>query len=540
MPAMSPPLKEAAAALPDRPGIYFFKNAAGETVYIGKARSLRDRVKSYFQPTDDPKVRNILAETDRIDFLLTGSEREAVFLENNFVQHVQPKFNLRLKDDKSFPYLRLTVQIPVPAVFLVRKVATDGARYFGPFSPAREARKTIQLLAKGFRLRTCEDTVFRGRNRPCLEFELGNCSAPCVGRIAEEAYRSSVRDAVLFLEGRTQELASALRERMGEAAAAERFEDAARCRDLLRTIEQIRTRPKAISVGAENLDIVGLSVAGERQAIHVFHMRGGKVRESRQYVLEQESGRLPAETVGKFLAEFYDGRPLPDKILVPSIPSGAAGLRAAWKEASGHGVTLTVPKQGRGRTLLDWAAKNAEILLRRTSGGQESIEDLKAVLELPSLPVRIDGFDVSHLQGVETVASLTTFLNGRPWKDGYRKYKIKGICGPDDTASLREVLTRRYSRLLREERPKPDLVFVDGGLPQLHAAREALADLGLTALPIAALAKREEIIYTPGRPGGIRLAGTSPALKLVQHVRDEAHRFAVAFHRDRRTKRSYS
>jgi len=536
---MPPPLKDDAAALPDRPGIYFFKNAAGETVYIGKARSLRDRVKSYFQPTDDPKVRNILAETARIEFLLTGSEREAVFLENNFVQHVQPKFNLRLKDDKSFPYLRLTAADPVPAVFLIRKVADDGARYFGPFSPAREARKTIQLLAKGFRIRTCEDPVFRGRKRPCLEFELGNCSGPCVGRIAAELYQASVRDAILFLEGRTGELALRLRERMKDAAAAERFEDAARYRDLLRTVEQIRTKPKAISVGAENLDIVGLAVSGGLRAVHVFHMRSGKVRESRQFVFDQAASRPPEETIGEFLAEFYRSRPLPEKIIVPALPAGAAALRASWKETSGHGVSLSVPKQGRARTLLDWASKNAEILLRRTSGGTAALEDLKSALGLSVLPIRIDGFDVSHTQGVETVASLVTFLDGRPWKDGYRKYKIKHVHGPDDTAALREAVSRRYLRLLREERPKPDLLLVDGGLPQLNAVREALADTGLLSLAVAALAKREEIIYTPDRPGGIRLEGTSPALKLVEHVRDEAHRFAVTFHRSRRTKRSF-
>ncbi|MBN1938285.1 MAG: excinuclease ABC subunit UvrC [Candidatus Aminicenantes bacterium] len=532
-------LKETAVTLPDRPGIYFFKNAAGETVYIGKARSLRDRVKSYFQPTDDPKIHNILAETDRIDFLLTGSEREAVFLENNFVQHVQPKFNLRLKDDKSFPYLRVTVQNPFPAVFLVRKAADDGARYFGPFSPAREARKTIQILAKGFRLRTCEDTVFRGRKRPCLEFEMGNCSAPCVGRIDGEPYRASVRDAVLFLEGRTGELAAVLRERMTAASAAERYEDAGRFRDLLRTIEQIRTRPKAISVRNEDLDIVGLAVSGGRRAVQVFQMRGGKVRESMQTILDEDPGRPPAKTVGEFLTRFYSGRPIPGKIIVPVVPSGAGGLQAAWKTCAGQAVSLTVPKKGRNRTLLDWASKNAEILLRRAPGGQSALEDLRAVLGLSILPVRIDGFDVSHTRGLETVASLVTFLNGRPWKDGYRKYIIKGTRGPDDTASLREAVTRRLTRVLREDRPKPDLVFVDGGLPQLSAAMAALAELGLSNLPVAALAKREETLYTAGRPGGLRLERTSPALKLIQHVRDEAHRFAVAFHRSRRTKRSY-
>jgi excinuclease ABC subunit C len=537
---MTHPLKEAAAELPDKPGIYIFKNARGEPVYIGKARSLADRVKTYFQPSDDPKVGNILAETTRLDFLLTASEREAAFLENNFIQHYQPKFNLRLKDDKSFPYLRLTVQEAVPGVFFSRKVASDGARYFGPFSPAREAGKTLQLLTKSFRLRSCAAAVFRARKRPCLEFELGNCSAPCVGRIGDEDYAASVRDAVFFLEGRTQELAKTLRERMNEAAAAERFEDAARHRDLLKTIEQIRSRPKAISVRLENQDIIGCAQAGPLRTVHVFHMRGGKVRESKEFVLERDPSLSPEEALREFLDEFYSGHPLPDKIIVPTMPSGAAALRAGWNAVAKRGVILSVPQRGDGRTLLEWAVKNAEILLRKTSDEHVAVEELKSVLGLRALPVRIDGFDVSHTQGVETVAALVTFLIGRPWKDGYRRYRIRTARKSDDTAALSEALERRFTRIIREGQPLADFVLVDGGLPQLHAGRAVLAGLGLPDLPIGALAKREEIIYTPDRPEGIRLEGTSPALKLVQHIRDEAHRFAVAFHRKRRSKRSFS
>jgi excinuclease ABC subunit C len=537
---MPHPVKIVADALPDKPGIYFFKNAAGEVLYIGKARSLAARVKSYFQPSDDPKVRNILAETTRLDYLLTGSEREAVFLENNFIQQAQPKFNLRLKDDKSFPYLRLTVPDNSPGIFLTRKVAVDGARYFGPFSPAREARKTIQLVTRHFRLRTCEDAVFRVRKRSCLEFELGFCAAPCVGRVTPEAYRSLVRDAVLFLEGRTGELAESLRERMVAAAAAERFEEAAHARDLLRTIEQIRSRPNAISVRLENLDIFGWARAGSLEAIPVFHMRGGKVRESREFTLEGDPSRTVGETLGEFLAGFYADHPLPDKIIVPAAPPEAAALREAWSARAGHRVSLFVPRSGDNRKLLDWAVKNAEVLLRKAGAEQIALEELRMSLGLAAVPVRIDGFDVSHTQGVETVASLVTFLGGRPWKEGYRTFKVRTVSGPDDTAAMSEVVERRYVRLLREQRPLPDFILVDGGLPQLHAAQTALAKLGLSRLPIGALAKREEIIFTPDRPAGIRLDQTSSALKLAQHIRDEAHRFAVSFHRRRRTKRSFA
>lgn len=536
---MSHPLKEAAAGLPDKPGVYLFKNARGEPVYIGKARSLVDRVKSYFQPTDDPKVRNILAETVRLDFILTASEREAAFLENNFIQHLQPKFNLRLKDDKSFPYLRLMVRDSVPGLFFSRKVdASDGARYFGPFSPAREAGKTLQLLTKSFRLRTCAEAVFRTRRRPCLEFEIGNCSAPCVGKISPEDYAASVRDAVLFLEGRTRELAGILRGRMDAAASAERFEDAARWRDLLRTVEQIRSRPKAISVKLENQDVIGLAQAGALQAFCVFLMRDGKVRESVSLIRERDAGPSPEKALRDFLEDHYSGRPLPDRILVPALPEGAAALRARWKTAAKRRVGLVVPRRGDSRTLLDWAVKNAESLLRRADGERAAVEDLQSALGLQSVPVRIDGFDVSHTQGVETIASLVTFRGGRPAKEGYRRYRIRTAGPADDTAALAEALERRYGRVLREKQILPDLVLIDGGLPQLGAARAVLDRLGLNGLPAVSLAKREEILYTPDRPGGIRLAPTSPALKLAQYIRDEAHRFALALHRKRRADRS--
>lgn len=538
---MSHPLKPAAAALPDKPGIYFFKNADGEILYIGKARSLAARVKSYFQATDDPKVRNILAETTRLDYILTGSEREAAFLENNFIQQAQPKYNLRLKDDKSFPFLRLTVREPSPGLFLTRKVADDGARYFGPFSPARDARRTIQILTRHFRLRTCEEAVFRGRKRPCLEFELGFCAAPCVGRIDPEAYQTLVRDAVLFLEGRTGELAEIIGQRMRASADDERFEDAARFRDLLRTVKQIRSRPKAISVRLENLDVFGWARTGSILALSVFHMRAGKVRESREFLREADPSQGPDKALSEILADFYIDRPFPDEVIVPIIPAGYAALSKSWSATAGRRVSLlAVPRSGSRRALYDWAVRNAEALLRRAGVEQAALEELRSALDLPAIPVRIDGFDVSHTQGVETVASLVTFLNGRPWKEGYRTYKIRSVGGPDDTAAMSEVIRRRFARLLREQRPLPDFVLVDGGLPQLGAARAGLAALGLVNLPLGALAKREEVLFIPDRPAGIRLETTSSALKLAQYIRDEAHRFAVSFHRRRRMKRSFA
>jgi excinuclease ABC subunit C len=531
-------LKEKAATFPAKPGIYLFKNGRGEVIYIGKARSLGSRVRSYFQPTDDPKVRNILSETADIDYLLTGSEREAAFVENNFIQQYQPKFNLRLKDDKSFPYLKVTVKERFPGVFFNRKVVRDGNRYFGPFSPAREARKTIRLLTKSFRLRTCEDAVFKGRKRPCLEYDLKLCSGPCVGLVAEEEYRDSVRNAVLFLEGRTEELDGRLREAMVRAAAAERFEEAAHGRDVLRTLDHLRAKPGMISVRLEDQDIVGYAQAGPERAFHALSMRRGKVRESHEAARE-EAAASREESLGRFLLSFYSTRTPPRRILVPFPPEDVEGLARSLASRAEKKVEIATPGRGRGRKLLEIAERNAESLLHKSMDVQAALEEMKTLLGLEALPVRIEGFDVSNTFGTETVSSLVSFLNGLPDKDNYRRFKVKTVAGPNDVASLAETIRRRYARRIEEKASRPDFILVDGGKPQLGAARKVLAELGLGHIPVAALAKREETIFTPEHPDGLKLGRTAAALKLVQRIRDEAHRFAIGFHRRRRAKRAF-
>jgi len=532
-------LKAKAAAFPAKAGIYLFKNGRGEIIYIGKARSLAARVRTYFQPTDDLKVRNILAETADIDYLLTGSEREAAFIENNFIQQYQPKFNLRLKDDKSFPYLKVTVKDEVPGVYFSRKAARDGSRYFGPFSPAREARKTIRLLAKNFRLRTCEAGVFRGRRRPCLEYDLKLCSGPCVGLVSQAEYADSVRNAVLFLEGRSEELAGRLDETMRRAAREERFEEAAHWRDVLRTLEHLRVKPGMISVKLEDQDIVGYAQAGPVRAFHAFLMRRGKVREAHEAGWE-EADSAPAASLRRFLESFYSARAAPGRILVPFPPEGSEDLSRALAGRAGKKIELATPVRGRGRALLDLAGRNAEILLRKSLDVEASLGDLKNLLGLSVLPVRIEGFDVSNTSGAETVASLVVFRDGLPDTDEYRKFKIKTVAGPNDVASLAEAVRRRYLRRVEEKAALPDLILVDGGKPQLGAARKVLAELGLAEIPLASLAKREEIIFSSAHPDGLRLDRTAAALRLLQYIRDEAHRFAIAFHRRRRAKRAFN
>jgi len=530
-------LKTRAAELPAKPGIYFFKNAAGEVVYIGKARSLRDRVRSYFLSNADFKVRNILRETTDIDFILTGSEKEAAFLENNYVQQYQPRFNLRLKDDKSFPYLKITTGEKFPGVYFSRKVEPDGSRYFGPFSPAHRARSSIHLVNKHFGVRGCEETVFRGRKRPCLEYELKLCSAPCVGCISEADYRENVENACLFLEGRMPELARTLKARMERAAEEEKFEEASRWRDLLRTIEDYRDRPGMISTALEDQDVVGLARMSDRAAAYVFFMRKGKIRDSAARSIDGPSDTSDAEILGDFLAGFYRDRELPPRLLLPARPAQTTGLQALLGWAK---VRIIVPRGGKNRKLVDLAGRNAESHLGKQAGNLMPLEELKTALALPALPRTIEGFDISNTGGEESVGSLVVFRDGRPDKDSYRKYLIRTVEGSNDVASLGEVITRRYRKLLDERAPLPDLVMVDGGKPQLGAGEKALAGLGLSHVPLVAIAKKEEILFTPESREGIRLERTSGALKLVQAVRDETHRFAITFHRGRREKKSFS
>ncbi len=539
-PVKTAALKRKAGLFPEKPGIYFFKDGRGLVVYIGKARSLRDRVRSYFQPSDDPKVRNILAETADIEYILTGSEREAAFLENNFVRQHQPKFNLRLKDDKNFPFIKITVQEEYPGVYLSRRVEPDGARYFGPFSPAHQARQTIRLTSKFFGLRACEETVFRSRKRPCLEYELKCCAAPCVGLVSPSAYREDVANALLLLEGKTKELAEAMRAKMDQAAGRQEFEQAAHWRDTLVTIERLRDRPRLISVGREDKDIWGRSRAGDKDGFLIFLMRKGRVSETRELILDVGTGADPARAMAEALERFYQGpADIPDQILVPVRPRDDEVIAARLSAARSKKARLFVPAKGKNKDLLDLTMRNAEIMMGRRQGETAALEEVRKILSLDSLPRRIEGFDVSNIGGTETVASSVAFEDGLPKKSEYKKYIIRTVEGPNDVACIREVVARRFAEAPGRERILSDLVLIDGGKGQFQAAREALNAAGLESLPLISLAKREEIVFTRGTGDGLRLDPTSSALRLFQRIRDEAHRFAISFHRARRSKRSF-
>ena len=533
-------LKSESKNLPKKPGIYFFKDKGGEVIYIGKARSLKDRVKSYFLPTSDLKIKKILYETEEIDFILTDSEKEAAFLENNFIRQHQPKFNLRLKDDKSFPYLKLTLQEKFPAIYLTRRVEEDGAKYFGPFSPAHQARNTIHLSAKYFGVRTCREPVPGKRKRPCLDYDLKLCSAPCVEYISESDYRESIKNAFLFLEGKTEKLLKILKKKMQEAAVRQEFEQAAHWRDIIRTIEEIKAKPKLISVGMENKDIFGYSRKNKNVALYVFFMRKGKVIESEDIFFQEKEDIADKELLSNYLKNFYKHRrSMPDKILLPFALEEKDSILKKVSNLRAKKIEIIVPRKGKNKKLVDFANSNAEILLRKKHEGLTPLLEIQKIFNLKSIPERIEGFDISNIGGEESVGSLVVFENGRPQKNDYRKYKIKTVAGPNDIASLQEVIRRRYKRILEEKKDFPDLILVDGGKGQLNAARGALEELGVSNLPLVSLAKKEEIIFSPDRKKGISLERTSPALKLFQNIRDEAHRFAISFHRLRREKRSF-
>ena len=537
---MAKSLKAKIENLPEKPGIYFFKDSQNNVIYIGKARSLKDRVKSYFQATSDSKVRNILSETVDLEFILTDSEREATFLENNFIRQYQPKFNLKLKDDKSFPYLKLTLHEKFPGIYLTRRVEEDGAKYFGPFSPAHQARKTIHLINKYFGIRGCEEAVPGKRKRPCLEYDLKLCTAPCVRYISETEYRESIANALLFLVGKTEKLLKILKQKMKETATRQEFEQAALWRDFIQTIEQIKEKPKLISVSLEDKDIFGFSRKEVKVALYVFQMRKGKVIESEGIYLQEKPRTSNREILFSQLFKFYkEKKDLPEKILLPFEQLDRDKVLENLSFLRKEKIKILFPQKGKNRKLVELANKNAEILLRKRSKEISPLREAKEILGLKKIPKRIEGFDVSNIGGEESVASLVVFENGLPHKKDYRKYKIRTVEGPNDVASLQEVIQRRYTRIIQEKKALPDLILVDGGKGQLNAAKKSLERLRLGKLSLISLAKKEEIIFTPAHKQGLRLERTSPALKLFQNIRDEAHRFAISFHRLRREKKSF-
>jgi len=537
-------LREKAALLPAAPGVYLFKDAGGAVLYVGKAKNLRARVRSYFseERLGDAKTGTLLGEARDIDYILVDNEKEALALENNLIKQWKPRFNVLLRDDKTYPYLKLTRE-KFPRVYVTRRLIKDGSTYFGPYFPGNLAHRLRHFINREFRVPSCKVDLTRPHPQPCLQYHIHRCLGPCVeGLTTVEAHAEAVRNARLFLEGRHKELVAALRDRMQRAAEELRFEEAATLRDLIATVEELEEKQKVAAAQGENIDIFGCYAEPPRVAVNLFHLRNGRVVDRREYFWEELAEFDPSEFFSALLKQLYLDQPyIPDRIHIPVEFEDRELLEEMLTEKRGRKVEIHTPQRGQKRALLELAETNARHSFeQRFRVMQPSVraiqEGLQEALGLEEPPRRIECFDVSHIQGTDQVASLVVWEDGRMKKSDYRKFILRTVAGNDDFAAMREVVLRRYRRLKSEERPMPSLVLVDGGVGQLHAAARALEELGIADQPLAAIAKREELLYVLGQEEEpIRLDRSSPILHLIQTVRDEAHRFAVTFHRQRRS-----
>jgi excinuclease ABC subunit C len=562
-------LKDQIARLPEQPGVYLYFNAGGDTIYVGKARALRDRVRNYLGAAGaDVKTDALLDEVVRLEFIVTDSVVEALALENNLIKQRAPKYNILLRDDKNYPFLQLTTNEAFPRVLVARRVERDGSFYAGPFMPAHFARRTMALTHRLFGIRSCNEVITGKRGRPCLEYDIKRCIAPCVDTVCSpQEYGRAVQMTQLFLEGKNDELVATLRRRMLDAAAEERFEAAAQMRDAMRTVQTLHDRQqKMAGVELGHRDVFGLKLGPAGIAIQVFQVRSGRVVERIELGTEDAiAGSREGEVLEAAIQQFYELRAAPPEVHVPSEPEDRDALEAWLSERAGRRVKIMVPQRGDKRAMVELASRNAGIAYQtrfnQTKAAQyDALETLQQVLALPTLPRRIECFDISTIQGSETVASMVVCEDGRMRRGEYRKYRIRwdsGLQGRDfldsgssepripnpesrqldDFKSMHEVVMRRYRKLLEQGGPFPDLVIIDGGKGQLSASYAALEALGLANLVAVGIAKKEELLYTRDREDAIALAPNDPALLLVQRIRDEAHRFAVTFHRRARSMR---
>ena len=548
-------LKDQIARLPEQPGVYLYFNVAGETIYVGKARALRDRVRSYLGAYgSSPKTDALLEEVVRLEVIVTDSVVEALALEHNLIKHRTPKYNVLLRDDKNYPYLQLTTNETFPRVLVARRVERDGSFYAGPFLPAHFARKTMALTHRLFGIRSCNEVITGKRDRPCLEYDIKRCVAPCVDTICTaDDYAGAVGLTQLFLEGRNEELVGTLRTRMLAAAEGERYEEAAQLRDAVRSVQTLQNRQqKMATTQLGHRDVFGLKLGPAGVVLQVFQVRRGRVVERIELGSEEAIvGSREGEVVAAALQQFYELRDAPPDIHVSVEPDERDALEKWLSARAARRVRIIAPQRGEKRGLVDLANRNAALVYQTrfneaTAAQYDALETLQAVLGLPALPRRIECFDISTIQGSETVASMVVCEDGRMRRGEYRKYRIKAGSWPtshqppatnNDFAAMQEVVLRRYRKVLEQGGPFPDLIVVDGGKGQLSAAYAALEELGLSNLVATGIAKKEELLFTRDRDDAIALASSDPALHLIQKIRDEAHRFAVAFHRRARTMR---
>ncbi len=534
------------AHLPDAPGVYLWKDASGEVLYVGKAKRLRARVRSYFASDHmaSPKTRALVRKIADLETIVVPGETDALLLESSLIKEHKPRFNISLRDDKSYPYIKVTVQEPFPRVIVTRQLVDDGARYFGPYTDVGAMRRALNVVRRTFTMRSCSyDLPREAPERPCLDHQIGRCKAPCVGLQSREDYAEMVQEVLAFLSGRASEVRRRVKARMEEAAANLDFERAAEMRDALKQLDRMEEPPVVLQVEGGDQDVVGFARDGDDACLTLLRVRGGKLLAREHRFLDNTDGDSDSDVLSAFLARWY----LPQEeraseLLVPFEFED----REVLEKSLGRGSSVRIPQRGSRRELVDLAIQNAQHLLEELRlEGMEAEEratppiyDLQRELGLQKVPRSLVCFDISTAQGTDTVASCVWFENGRPRRSEYRRFKVKTVEGTDDFASMNEVVGRYFQRRREEGKPLPDLVVVDGGKGQLGAAREALVQLGLESLPIISLAKREEEIFLPGRSESLRLSRRSPALRLLQQARNEAHRFAVTFQRVRRARRT--
>jgi excinuclease ABC subunit C len=547
--------REKADSLPHQPGVYLFQDAAGAILYVGKARSLRSRVKSYFLESRwrDAKTGSLVREIADFNYIVVDNEKEALALENNLIKRHKPKFNVLLRDDKTYPYIRYTAFEKYPRVYVTRRLISDGSIYFGPYFPASLAYRMVHLIHKHFLVPSCTVDLTRAHPRPCLQYYIHRCVGPCVpGLTTDEKYAEAATHVRLFLEGKHKVLVDDLECRMQEASDKELYEEAGGYRDLLRTMHEMEDRQKIAAAAGDDTDVIAWYAEPPQVAVNLFHLRGGRVVDRRDFYWEDQENFDPAEFVPSLLKQIYlDSLYLPRYIHVPIEFEDLDLLEEVLTEKAGHRVEILTPQRGQKHAFLELVENNAQHsfiqrfrVLRPSS--KAIAEAVESALGLPELPKRIESFDISHTQGTDTVASMVVWENGKIKKSDYRKFIIRGdeASGTDtagllrdDFASMREAVERRYRRLRDENKPMPSLILIDGGLGQLHAAAAALEKLEIINQPVASIAKKEEILYVLGREHEpVVLERHSPILHLIQQIRDETHRFAVTFHRKRRTR----
>jgi excinuclease ABC subunit C len=536
-------LRDRVAQLPTAPGVYLYKNGEGNVLYVGKAKNLRSRVRSYFSEDRlaEAKTGSLISEARDIHFIEVDNNKEALALENNLIKQYKPRFNVLLRDDKTYPYIKLTKE-KYPRVYVTRRLTKDGSTYYGPYFPGNLAYRLVHFIHRHFNVPSCKIDFNRRHTHPCLQFHIHRCLGPCVdGLTTDEAYAAAVHDTKLFLEGRHRDLARELERRMETAAEAMLFEEAASLRNLIATVHEVEEKQKVAAAEGENADIFAYYAEPPLVAVNLFHLRNGRIVDRRELFWEDQHDFDTSEFAGALLKQVYlNQQYIPATIHVPVDFDDREELADLLSEKRGRRVEIALPQRGAKKAMLGLVEMNAkhsfDQRFRVLKPSSKAIEAaLQDALNLPEPPKRIECFDISHIQGTDKVASMVVWEDGRMKKADYRKFIIKTVQGNDDFASMREVVTRRYSKLQQENQKFPELVLVDGGLGQLHAAADALEAIGITDQPLASIAKREEWIYVYGQEDEpIILDRFSPMLHLVQTIRDEAHRFAVTFHRNRR------